>query len=349
MATVWKDRVGVVTSTTGTGTITLGSAISGYQALAAGDDGKIVYYTIKDGAAWETGAGTYTHSGTTLSRTLVASSTGSLLSLSGSAEVYLDLISSVALRADRVSNGYIDGLVVSYSSSTDVAIAAGEVAIEGVVYTQSSGTTLTLNSTNEIGSSSLAADRLCFVYAYNNSGTLAFKWDLRASGSDDPVWNSDFQYWTHPSNGSAYRLIGVVRSAAGSAILNQFTVTSGKGRKRSFADPNHFQIIESTSTTTPDSIALAAYVPKNGISIIGFAGAGSSSGAKVVQGMLGLTSTTSSALAEIVAKGYVSSASLTILFGQNEINCNSTSTLYAVCNTTTSYVRFYFVGFSYEV
>lgn len=97
MATVWKDRVGQSTATTGTGTITLGSALSGYQALATGDNGKIVHYTIKDGTAWETGYGTYTHSGTTLTRTLVASSTGSLISLSGSGvEVYLDLTSRVA-------------------------------------------------------------------------------------------------------------------------------------------------------------------------------------------------------------------------------------------------------------
>lgn len=102
MATLWKDRVGMDTATTGTGTITLGSALSGYQAFAAGDDGKTVHYTIKDGTAWETGHGTYTHTGTTLSRTLVASSTGSLISLSGSGvEVYLDLTSDIA---DEITN-----------------------------------------------------------------------------------------------------------------------------------------------------------------------------------------------------------------------------------------------------
>lgn len=134
MATVWKDRVGVVTSTTGTGTITLGSAISGYQALAAGDDGKIVYYTIKDGAAWETGAGTYTHSGTTLSRTLVASSTGSLLSLSGSAEVYLDLISSVAaqIAPNIVSGSDAD---TSMAANTTYAVDMSAWATADRMYT----------------------------------------------------------------------------------------------------------------------------------------------------------------------------------------------------------------------
>ena len=85
------NRAKVSTSTLGTGTITLGSAVSGYQTFASAGvtDGQTVRYTIEDGAAWEIGSGTYTASTTELSRTLDESSTGSLLNLTGSAVVFV--------------------------------------------------------------------------------------------------------------------------------------------------------------------------------------------------------------------------------------------------------------------
>lgn len=79
MALVVKDRVKETSTTTGTGTFTLGGASSGFQSFSVIGDGNTTYYAISNRGTseWEIGVGTYTSSGTTLSRDTVLESSNS--------------------------------------------------------------------------------------------------------------------------------------------------------------------------------------------------------------------------------------------------------------------------------
>ncbi len=94
MAFVLADRVKETTTTTGTGTVTLGGAATGFQSFTAIGNGNSTYYTIAGQGTneWEVGIGTYTSSGTTLSRDTVLSSSnsGSLVNFSsGTKDVFV--------------------------------------------------------------------------------------------------------------------------------------------------------------------------------------------------------------------------------------------------------------------
>jgi hypothetical protein len=107
MALVIDDRVQETTTTTGTGTVTLAGAVTGYQSFSVIGNGNTTYYCITDGTNWETGIGTYTASGTTLSRTTVLKSSNSdaLVNFTaGSKNVFVTYPASRAINLDDTGN-----------------------------------------------------------------------------------------------------------------------------------------------------------------------------------------------------------------------------------------------------
>jgi hypothetical protein len=77
MALVLKDRVKETTTTTGTGTYTLAGVSTGFQSFSVIGDGNTTYYAVSNNIDWEVGIGTYTASGTTLSRDTILESSNS--------------------------------------------------------------------------------------------------------------------------------------------------------------------------------------------------------------------------------------------------------------------------------
>lgn len=128
MALVVKDRVKVTSTTTGTGTFTLGAAATGFQDFSVIGDGNTTYYTIAGvgTSEWEVGIGTYTASGTTLSRDTVlgSSNSGSAVNFSaGSKEVFVTYPAERAIYSNAaneldVDNLRLDGNTIS-STNTD--------------------------------------------------------------------------------------------------------------------------------------------------------------------------------------------------------------------------------------
>ena len=120
------NRAKVKTSTNGTGTITLGSAIPGYQSFASAGvlNSDVVRYAIEQDAEWEIGTGTYSSAGNTLTRTVTESSNaGAPINLAGNADVYVTAAADDLLQPQDIGitvQGYsaaLQGTTASYTTA----------------------------------------------------------------------------------------------------------------------------------------------------------------------------------------------------------------------------------------
>lgn len=153
MALTLADRVQETTATTGTGTVTLAGAAAGYQSFSTIGNGNTTYYTITSGFAWEVGIGTYTSSGTTLSRDTVLSSSdgGAKISLTGLSNVFVTYPAERAITEGYgtlpVANGGT-GATVASTARTNLSAAASGANTDITSIALTTGTVSTAPASN---------------------------------------------------------------------------------------------------------------------------------------------------------------------------------------------------------
>jgi sugar lactone lactonase YvrE len=209
------NRAKMSTPTTGTGTLTLGSAITGYQTFAASGvaNADVVRYTLEDGAAWEIGLGTYTASGTLLSRTLEESSTGSLLNLSGNAEIFVtaaaaDVTSDTANTASTLVARDASGNFSAGTVTADGLTVNADALINDVTVGRGAGD---VSTNTAVGASALAAN----TSGYNNVVTGFDALRLNTEGRDNVAVGRSALY---------ANTTGIKNTAVGSDALNLNTI-----------------------------------------------------------------------------------------------------------------------------
>ena len=123
MALVLNNRVRETTSTTGTGAVTLGGAVGGFQTFSAGiGNDNTTYYAISINSEneWEVGLGTLNSDSSTLTRTTVLESSNSDSAVdfaAGSKEIFCTLPAEKAMYLDASGAG-VGGLAAVVDDTT---------------------------------------------------------------------------------------------------------------------------------------------------------------------------------------------------------------------------------------
>lgn len=160
MALVIADRVRETSTTTGTGTLTLGGAVTGYQTFSSGvGNGNTCYYAITLGSDWEVGLGTYTSAGATLSRDTILASSNANSAVNfgaGTKDVFVTYPAGKSVYKD--ASGNVPGLTIGtdvQAYDADLTTWAGKAAPAGTVVGTSDAQTLT-NKTIALGSNTVS-------------------------------------------------------------------------------------------------------------------------------------------------------------------------------------------------
>jgi hypothetical protein len=172
MALALYDRVRETSTIVGTGTATLLGAVPGYQSFSVVGNANTTYYCIFNTGTteWEVGIGTYTSSGTTLSRTtiLASSNSGSAVSFTaGTKDVFVTY--PAGYTAFATNNATQASGQVLTSNGTGVGPTWQAAAGATITGTTATGTYYLVGTTSTSGSLTVASISNTNAVSYNAS------------------------------------------------------------------------------------------------------------------------------------------------------------------------------------
>lgn len=220
MPLVIKDRVQETTTTTGTGTITLAGAVSGFQSFSVIGDGNTTFYSIVGGTQWELGIGTYTSSGTTLSRDTILESSNS-----GSAVDLVAGTKSVFCTYPAERSVYVDGSSITPGASATLPVSSGGTGSSTAAFSGENITSLNASSFSSgtlavarggTGQTSLTANNVIL-----GNGTSAVQ--FVAPGTNGNVLTSNGTTWTSAAAAGGGGSFVYLASATASSSVVDFT------------------------------------------------------------------------------------------------------------------------------
>ena len=238
MALVVADRVKESTITTGTGAVTLAGAVTNFVTFASVlSDSDTTYYAIVDDTNndFEVGLGTFTASGTTLSRdTILASSNGgSAVNLSaGTKEVFINYPAGKSVYLDGSGQLVIGGTAVT-STAAELNLLDGVTATTAEINyldittlgTSEASKAVTADANGDVAlSEELKAKSYNETYASVTSSSNATTVDCEAANSfaHTLTENTTFTFSNPPASGTAYTLsLEIIQDASASG----YTVT----------------------------------------------------------------------------------------------------------------------------
>lgn len=228
MAFTLADRVRETSTSTGTGTITLAGAVTGYQSFSAIGNGNNTYYCIFNTGTteWEVGVGTYTSSGTTLSRdtVLASSNSGSLVNFSaGTKDVFVTYPAGRSVNYNTAGTSVALTGTLSATGLTNSGLTSGRVVYSTTGGAQTDSANLTFSGSTLAITGNLTATT---DSTFSSTGALTISKGTTAQQPGSPAtgmirYNTTTnQFEGYSGSSPAWKSIG------GSALSNDTTTAS---------------------------------------------------------------------------------------------------------------------------